>query len=131
MLPFNGTKFPGTGISYAMSRDSELIHWRAFFKKKNKSDLEWVAARDLSVRWQTTACADISVYLPRYYETNAKGMPRSKELQFLNKKFSQAIWNKDVKQAKDLYSHIQKKGLELTMQFINNEKTRKPAAAAS
>lgn len=124
--------YPGLDITYAQSRDSEFINWLYFLKKSEISALEWVAARDLSVRWQTTAVADVSVYLPRYYNrSGAKGMPSSGELQRLNKEFSQAVWNKDLKLARLLYNHIIKRGLELTMDFINNEKTRESLTAAS
>ena len=114
--------FTGTCISYAMSRDSDLINWLTFFDRKKISSLEWVAARDLSVRWQTTAIADVSVYLPRYNQNkrNATGMPVCKELQILNNKFSQAIWNKDLKQAKIIYQHLIERGVEIAKQTANS-----------
>ena len=125
---------PGIDVSYAMSRDAAVINWVLFLEKPFKTDLECIAARDLSVRWQTTAVAQVSVYLPRYVKHKvATGTPKNYELQVYSKKFSQAIWKKDWKAAKLLYVMIQKRGLELTMEFLNetNETVRKPLAAVS
>lgn len=123
---------PGIDVSYAVSRDAAVISWRHFLTKEYRTDLEWVAARDLSVRWQTNAVADVSVYLPRYVKHKlATGTPKNYGLQVLNKKFAQAVWCRDRKLALQLYEHIQKRGLELTMDFINNETVRESFATAS
>lgn len=114
----------GIDVTYAQSRDSELINWLEFLEKPNKTALEIVASRDLSVRWQTTAVADVSVYLPR---SSCKqlhiptGAPLDKSLQYLNNEFAKAVWMKDYKQALTLYREIQKEGLIQTINFLKDE----------
>ena len=115
----------GIDISYAMSRDAVLIEWPKFFAKENKTDLECLAVRDLSVRWQTTAVADVSVYLPRYSKLQDEnygpdtGSPMCYGLQVLSKKFTQAVWRRDWKECMMYYRMIQKEGLTQTMNYLN------------
>lgn len=114
------SKYPGIDVSYAMSRDACLINWKLFFEQKHIRDLEWLAAKNLSRRWQTTAVADVSVYLPRYkYNDNqANGTPRDYSLRYLSKKFVESIELKDLKKAKIVYTEIQKRGLKVVAEFL-------------
>ena len=113
----------GIDVTYAQSRDSVLIDWVGFLKKPIKTPLEWLAAKDMSARWQTTATAFVSVYLPRgnyRKKTIAIGAPRDSGLRYMNAKFIEAVRKEDAKQALILFNDIQREGLNQTIKFLKD-----------